>query len=1499
MRFAFLIAFALAACSADEKPTTSDLGFDGTCVNCHAGLSSGHVHANYKLKCVDCHGGNDLADVPEKAFMDPALYRDPARLAVSHVKPKVAGLARFFFANGIDDNGDGTVDEAPRLDATKTQLDVVGEIFEPGLHGEGPGEFVDTELQRDLNYTRFLNPGDLRVATATCGSRSGAGSGTGCHQETVDIVRRSIMVNQSGVINGAYYGNESWRKEFIDARGTQMDPRSGAFAYSLDYEGVDQCITANPTHFDSTCLEARATAQDPAVAAGAPGNVGLPAFEMAQGTIKPAGESQPGVGATQKGAGFTRYPWGGQMDDVAAERAQLAPVPNGVVPGTMIPDPVDVVLRTFRAYYPLNYPGSTINFNNTFGTSIQPEQTRFATNDPFGRGHSSGCSSCHAPYSYDGSRQPTQVTQDDGTTVAVIDPTTKHRELDPATQDRGMINGADHLIGRAVRTAEQDATGRTQQKTYSMAHSMTTKIDTDACGLCHGFVTRINNAYQGFAEEEQRDLLARRAPIAFTTPTGTKVRILDSWVREDTAIASGSTVVIPEGVAIVDLAKKRDAALAKDGFVAGNGGCAQATFTEDCNNNGELDHNLVLTQVDEAGKIIKTVTIDEDLNSNGSLDLIDRLPREKSVDGRQMRYIYGGRNGSTRQMDVHFERGMHCIDCHFLQDVHGDGHVYSTNWDAIEIECEDCHGGKKRSNLTTSGPNGGNLLTTAHDDSGVPFFSFSGSDKGGAIVQRSRVTPGVFWKVPQAIDDTSGLATEAHAKHAADPKEGSTFSGTQGSSPIVTAKLECATCHSSWVHNCMGCHIDLNIGDKQRSTVQADGKTVVPSAAENEVWLSNANNPGHVNFQLLGLLRAPFVLGVTSKAEGGRLATFRSSMQAHVTVTDANGNTAIDNATFTTFQTVDANSGRVNVATSGVAMNQTMPHTVRPKEARGCEMCHSLVGPTGAVRNEHILAETYGLGTGAYAFVGDWAMAAGAGGIELFEHKQEHELAAEKGASNRFPGLIVNPNDRKPALVEPLFDGTVGIGAGAVANDIVLVRNFDPTPAVGQPSIPSFKDLAIVAVDVLGVGKLVISEITARGNPSSVRPSIGDATHGFVLALPAPPLALAHISPDVSDPFVYVADGAAGVNTIELLAAPNASTPAAKLVGTTPIAGKTATAIALAGDMLYVGTAEKTIETFSLADPRNPVFASTLAVPDAVTSLRVAGFILYVGMATGLSAVALEDPGHPAKLAGTSGLVVASVPVRGMAISQGHMYVANASGVFDVDMRTPASPTAPVNLSQQLAPGQTINAVDVVVSVLPGQTWLLVLDANGDLWGLKLDNRKSNKERCFPDTTKCALDMSFLDATIMGRDPSFDPIANAFISPADPNPKIADPSSGTIVGGVVQPFFHMPRLILGGGKRLAPPTQWEQIGTLTGRRMRDSFMPGAGVLSLSVMQAMRAVKVCESTAPSTTPNGLGALGYDNGSGTCTPLGTSANTALKPCASVAAGGCAFHRVSRAR
>ena len=129
-------------------------------------------------------------------------------------------------------------------------------------------------------------------------------------------------------------------------------------------------------------------------------------------------------------------------------------------------------------------------------------------------------------------------------------------------------------------------------------------------GLCHVFVTRINLAYQGMAEDEQRDKLAREQNIDFSTLGGTNVSIHDSWVREELQPGGDPNnrddfdLVIPSGQATIDRAIQRDRELADLGLAPGAGGCAPEVFTEDCNNNGELDTELVLRRVNERGEVL-------------------------------------------------------------------------------------------------------------------------------------------------------------------------------------------------------------------------------------------------------------------------------------------------------------------------------------------------------------------------------------------------------------------------------------------------------------------------------------------------------------------------------------------------------------------------------------------------------------------------------------------------------------------------------------------------------------------------------------------------------------------------------------------------------------------------------------------------------------------------------------------------------------------------------
>src|SRR6185503_19156645 len=77
---------------------------------------------------------------------------------------------------------------------------------------------------------------------------------------------------------------------------------------------------------------------------------------------------------------------------------------------------------------------------------------------------------------------------------------------------------------------------------------------------------------------------------------------------------------------------------------------------------------------------------------------IHELSSEKLVASQESPSAKERRRGKSREdvpvhlMDIHLERGMHCVDCHFNQDSHGDTKLYGEVRAAIEITCIDCHG---------------------------------------------------------------------------------------------------------------------------------------------------------------------------------------------------------------------------------------------------------------------------------------------------------------------------------------------------------------------------------------------------------------------------------------------------------------------------------------------------------------------------------------------------------------------------------------------------------------------------------------------------------------------------------------------------------------------------------------------------------------------------------------------------------------------------------------
>ena len=50
-----------------------------------------------------------------------------------------------------------------------------------------------------------------------------------------------------------------------------------------------------------------------------------------------------------------------------------------------------------------------------------------------------------------------------------------------------------------------------------------------------------------------------------------------------------------------------------------------------------------------------------------------------------------GHKKKAPHADIHYEKGLICIDCHTSEDLHGTGVMHDTQLAAVSVKCEDCH----------------------------------------------------------------------------------------------------------------------------------------------------------------------------------------------------------------------------------------------------------------------------------------------------------------------------------------------------------------------------------------------------------------------------------------------------------------------------------------------------------------------------------------------------------------------------------------------------------------------------------------------------------------------------------------------------------------------------------------------------------------------------------------------------------------------------------------
>lgn len=268
--------------------------------------------------------------------------------------------------------------------------------------------------------------------------------------------------------------------------------------------------------------------------------------------------------------------------------------------------------------------------------------------------------------------------------------------------------------------------------------------------------------------------------------------------------------------------------------------------------------------------------------------------------------------------DIHLEKGLHCVDCHFEQDSHGNGHLYGEVRAAVEIDCIDCHGTiGQRTTLRTSGPAarpGGMNLAALRTPWGQRRFEW----RGHQLYQHSMVTKGLEWEVPQVLDTITPGAPHYNEKSRLAKtlrRDGSTWGDVprdESRLAHTNQSMTCIACHTSWTTSCFGCHLPQK-ANKRKPMLHNEGQDL--------------RNYIEYNFQTLR--DDVFMLGRNGTVTGRRINPIRSACAVLVGSQNQNREWI-----YSQQQTVSAEGY------SGTAFSSFVPHTVRGKETKQCTDCH-------------------------------------------------------------------------------------------------------------------------------------------------------------------------------------------------------------------------------------------------------------------------------------------------------------------------------------------------------------------------------------------------------------------------------------------------------------------------------------------------------------------------------------------------------------------------------
>ena len=660
--------------------------------------------------------------------------------------------------------------------------------------------------------------------------------------------------------------------------------------------------------------------------------------------------------------------------------------------------------------------------------------------------------------------------------------------------------------------------------------------------------------------------------------------------------------------------------------------------------------------------------------------------------------------------DIHLEKGMHCIDCHFDRDVHGNGALHGETRAAVEISCIDCHGTiRARASLTTSGPAasaGGRDLSALKTPFGQRRFQW----RGDTLLQRSMVTEGVEWDVVQVLDtiDPASAWAVAHPRQSERSRvaktlrrDGKTW-GVAGDDAALAhsdTNIACFTCHSSWTTSCFGCHLPMQ-ANQRREMLHNEGDVT--------------RNWTPYNFQTIR--DDVYMLGIDGTATGHRVAPVRSTCAVLVGSQNQNREWV-----YSQQQTVSAEGF------SGHAFSTHVPHTVRAAETKTCTDCHV----AAAGDNNAILAQLLLQGTNFTNFLGRYVwVAEGADGLDAVVVTERDEPQAVIGSDLH---RLAYPDDyrRHHEHGEVLTDAVEHPG-----NDVLNVFGWQ-----GRDEVQSIQLRGEYLYAANGAGGLRVYDVanvdnkgfservsTAPVSPLGQRLYVR-TTYATAVAAPttlAVDPARSHRAENEEQPihplyaYLYVTDRDEGVilvNAATLLDGNPDNNFLERAVTFNPDGAlQGAVNVTIAGTYAYV-LCDRGVVVVDIDDPLTPRIAATVG-PPFINKPRALAVQFRYAFVTDAEGMKVLDVTHPDRPRVVDGARVPLPDAHGIYVARTYAYIAaGKDGFIVVDVERPERPRVDSTYS---AGGVINDARDVKIGMTDVSAFAYVADGRNGLRVIQL-----------------------------------------------------------------------------------------------------------------------------------------------------------------------------------